>query len=150
MMAGWTFSAEQYQCQMNILQSRNTITSQAGWQAGGEKLWWGMAEVQCIHRGHVYRGLMLDPIFFARIYQIFADMLPGSMIFLACAVTPWTQFTGDNFSRNLLTTIAFVPVQLFQEINSSLSVSVSWNTCCVMGSHARQSTDTSIVSQSSV
>ena len=68
-------------------------------------------------------------------------------------VTPWTQFTGDNFSRNLPTVIAFVPDSqetIFCEINSSLPVSAGWNTCCAMVSHARRSFDTSIVSQSRV
>ena len=42
-------------------------------------------------------------------------------IFREIAETPWTQFAGDNFSQNLLTTIAFVPGSLetiFREINS--------------------------------
>ena len=70
------------------------------------------------------------------------------------AVNSWTQFTGGNFSQNLLTVIAFVHVQhcsketIFREINSSLPVNAGWNTCCAMVSHARWSIDTSIVSQS--
>ena len=39
---------------------------------------------------------------------------------------------------------------IFREINSSLPVNAGWNTCCAMGSHARRSIDTSIVSQSRV
>ena len=53
-------------------------------------------------------------------------------IFSEIAVTPWTQFAGDNFSRNLLTTIAFVhgPREtIFRETNSSLPANAGWNTC---------------------
>ena len=74
-------------------------------------------------------------------------------IFCEIVVTPWTQFAGDNFSRNLLTTIAFVlgPREtIFRETNSSLPVSAGWNTCFAVVSHARRSIDTSIVSQSRV
>ena len=92
----------------------------------------------------IYRGRMLDPIFFgAQKRDIFHEI----------AVTPWTHFAGDNFSRNLLTAIAFVlgsQETIFREINSSLPVNAGWNTCCAMVSHARRSIDTSIVSQSRV
>ena len=74
-------------------------------------------------------------------------------IFRKITVTPWTQFPGDNFSRNLITTIAFVPGSqetILREINSSLPVNAGWNTYCAMVSHARRSIDTSIVSQSRV
>ena len=74
-------------------------------------------------------------------------------IFREIAVTPWTPSAGDNFSRNLLTAIAFVPGSqetIFREINSSLPVNAGWNTCCAMVSQARRSIDTSIVSQSRV
>ena len=54
-------------------------------------------------------------------------LAPKSAIFFEIVVTPWTQFVGDNRK------------QFFCEIN-----------CCAMGSHARQSIDTSIVSQSKV
>ena len=86
---------------------------------------------------------MLDPIFGAQERDIFREI----------AVTPWIQFVGDNFSRNLLTVIAFVlcPREtIFRETNSSLPVNAGWNTCCAMVSHARRSIDTSIVSQSRV
>ena len=59
----------------------------------------------------------------------------------------------DNFSRNLLTAIAFVPGSpetIFREINSGLPVNAGWNTYCAMVSQARLSIDTSIVSQSRV
>ena len=98
----------------------------------------------CISRNRIYRGRMLDPIFLA----------PKSAIFFReIAVTPWTQFAGDNFSRNLLTAIAFVlgsPETIFREINSGLPVNAGWNTCCAIVSQARLSIDTSIVSQSRV
>ena len=74
-------------------------------------------------------------------------------IFREIAITPWTQFAGDNFSRNLLTAIAFVPGSpetIFREINSGLPVNAGWNTCCAMVNQARLSIDTSIVSQSRV
>ena len=57
-------------------------------------------------------------------------------IFREIAVTPWTQFAGDNFPRNLLTVIALVlgPREtIFRETNSSLPVNVGWNTCCAVG-----------------
>ena len=41
-------------------------------------------------------------------------------------------------------------VTIFREINSSLPINAGWNTCCAMVSHARQSIDTSIVSQNRV
>ena len=53
----------------------------------------------CVSRNWIYRGRMLDPIFFG---------VQERDIFREIAVTPWTQFAGDNFSRNLLTAIAFV------------------------------------------
>ena len=74
-------------------------------------------------------------------------------IFREIAVTPWTQFTGDNFSWNLLTAIACVPGSMetiFREINSGLPVNAGWNTCCVMVTQAQLSIDNSIVSQSRV
>ena len=92
-----------------------------------------------ISQNWIYRGRMLDPIFGAQERDIFREI----------AVTPWTQFAGDNFSRNLLTAIAFVPGSqetIFREINSSLPVNAGWNTCCATVSHVRRSIDTSIVS----
>ena len=77
--------------------------------------------VSPIYRGRVYRGIgyiavaCWTPFFGAQERDIFREI----------AVTPWTQFAGDNFSRNLLTAIAFVPGSqetIFREINSSLPV----------------------------
>ena len=106
--------------------------------------------VSPIYRGRVYRGIgyiavaCWTPFFFgAQERDIFREI----------AVTLWTQFAGDNFSRNLLTAIAFVPGSpetIFREINSGLPVNAGWNTCCAMASQARLSIDTSIVSQSRV
>ena len=108
-----------------------------------------MYSVLPIYHGRVYRGIgyiavaCWTPFFGAQERDIFREI----------AVTPWTQFAGDNFSRNLLTAIAFVlgPREtVFRETNSSLPVNAGWNTCCAVVSHARRSIDTSIVSQSRV
>ena len=61
--------------------------------------------VSPIYRGRVYRGIgyiavaCWTPFFGAQERDIFREI----------AVTPWTQFAEDNFSRNLLTAITFVP-----------------------------------------
>ena len=66
----------------------------------------------CISRNWIYRGRMLDPIFLPTDFANFADVAPKSAIFFReIAVTPCIQFAGDNFSLNLLTAIAFVPVR---------------------------------------
>ena len=105
--------------------------------------------VSPIYRGRVYRGIgyiavaCWTPFFGAQERDIFREI----------AVTPRTQFAGDNFSRNLLTAIAFVPGSpetIFREINFGLPVNAGWNTCCAMVSQARLSIDTSIVSQNKV
>ena len=102
-----------------------------------------------IYRGRVYCGIgyipaaCWTPFFGAQERDIFREI----------TVTPWTQFAGDNFSRNSFTGVAFVlgPQEtIFRETNSSLLVNAGWNTCCAVVSHARRSTDTSIVSQSRV
>ena len=103
--------------------------------------------VSPIYCGRVYRGIgyiavaCWTPFFGAQERDIFREI----------AVSPWTQFAGDNISRNLLTAIAFVPGSqetIFREINSSLPVNTGWNTCCATISQVRRSIDTSIVSQS--
>ena len=61
----------------------------------------------CISRNWIYRGRMLDPIFLPIDFANLADR----DIFHEIAVPPCCiQFVGDNFSRNLFTAIAFVPV----------------------------------------
>ena len=62
----------------------------------------------CISRNWIYRGRMLDPIFLPTDFVNFAQERD---IFHEIAFTPCIQFAGDNFSRNLLTAIAFVPVR---------------------------------------
>ena len=105
--------------------------------------------VSPIYRGRVYRGIgyiavaCWTPFFGAQERDIFREI----------AVTPWTQFAGDNFSRNLFTAIAFdlgSPETIYREINSGLPVNAGWNTCCAIVSQAQLSIDTSIVSQSRV
>ena len=100
-----------------------------------------------ISRSHV------GPHFFAHRFREFCRRgAQEGYIFREIAVTPCIQFAGDNFSRNLLTVIAFVPVhwrQFFAK-STSLPGNAGWNTCCAMGSHTRRSIDTSIVSQSRV
>ena len=115
--------------------------------------------VSPIYRGRVYRGIgyiavtCWTPFFAHRFREFCRRGAQERHIFREITVNPCIQFTGDNFSRNLLTAIAFVPGrwrQLFCEINSSLPVNAGWNTCSAMGSHARRSIDTSIMSQSRV
>ena len=96
----------------------------------GNRLTETIYSVSPIYRGRVYRGIgyiavaCWTPFFGAQERDIFREI----------AVTPWTQFAGDNFSRNLLTAIAFVPGSqetIFREINSSLPVNAG-------GTHAVQ------------
>ena len=66
----------------------------------------------CISRNWIYRGRMLDPIFLPDRFREFCRRGAQERdIFRKIAVTPCIQFAGDNFSRNLLTAIAFVPVR---------------------------------------
>ena len=98
-----------------------------------------------ISRSHV------GPHFLAHLFREFCRRDTQERdIFCEIAATPCIQFTGDNFSRNLLTAKAFVPIRRSQFFNSSLPVNAGWNTCCAFGSHARRSIDTSIVLQSRV
>ena len=109
----------------------------------------GYYSVLTIYRGRVYRGIGYIAV--AHWTRFFGAQERD--IFREIPLTPWTQFAGDNFPRNLLTAIAFVPISLetiFREINSGLPVNAGWNTCCAMVSQARRSIDTSIVSQSRV
>ena len=56
------------------------------------------------------------------------------------------QFFAKSAHRDSLCSCSLETI--FREINSSLPVNAGWNTCCAMGSHARWSIDTFIVSQS--
>ena len=81
-----------------------------------------------IYSGRVYCGIgyiaitCWTPFFGAQERGIFREI----------AVTPWTQFAGDNFSRNLLTAIAFVPVRRRQFFAKSAPAYLSMRT----GTHA--------------
>ena len=98
----------------------------------------------CISRNWIYRGRMLDPIFwhprtryFSRNHGNSLDPIHGRQFFAKFAHRDrlCSRSAGD----------------IFRETNStSLPVNAGWNTCCVVVSHARRSIDTSIVSQSRV
>ena len=109
----------------------------------------------CISRNRIYRGRMLDPIFWPPISLISRTWLPRVRFFRDIAVIPWTPFTGDSFSRNLLTSDAFDLARRRQfSAKSALGQSglpvKCGHTCCAMASHGRRIIDTSIVSQSRV
>ena len=106
-----------------------------------------------IYRGHIYRGRMLDPIFWppisliSRTWRPRARFLAKSRQFLGprswetvfreiCSPRlPLIRLTGDNFSRNLLwASLAYL-------------WNAGGNTCCAMASYGRRIIDTSIVSQ---
>ena len=98
----------------------------------------------CISRNWIYRGRMLDPIFLPNYFAKFADMAPKS--------TPCIQFAETIFAKSAHrdSLCSCSQETISREINSSLPVNAGWNTCCAIGSHARRSIDTSIVSQSRV
>ena len=78
---------------------------------------WDHYSVSPIYRGRVYRGIgyiavaCWTPFFCPPISRILQTWCPRAQYFREIAVTPCIQFAGDNFSRNLLTAIAFVPVR---------------------------------------
>ena len=97
-----------------------------------------------ISRNWIYRGRMLDPIFWRPRARYFSrnrgnslEPIRGRQFFAKSAHRDslCSRFAGDNFSRNQLKPM-------------SLPVNAGWNTCCAMVSHVRRSIDTSIVSQS--
>ena len=105
----------------------------------------------CISQNWIYRGRMLDPIFLPT--EFCRRGAQERDIFREMAVTLCIQFAGNIFCaksahRDSLCSCSLETI--FREINSSLPVNAGWNTCCAMGSHARRSIDTSIVSQSRV
>ena len=107
----------------------------------------------CISRNWIYRGRMLDPIFLPTDFANFADVVPKSAIFSrnrgnSLHSIRGRQFFAKSAHRDSLCSCSLETI--FREINSSLPVNAGWNTCCAMGSHARRSIDTSIVSQSRV
>ena len=106
----------------------------------------------CISRNWIYRGHM-DPIFLPTDFANFADVVPKSAIFSrnrgnSLHSIRGRQFFAKSAHRDSLCSCSLETI--FREINSSLPVNAGWNTCCAMGSHARRSIDTSIVSQSRV
>ena len=65
----------------------------------------------CISRNWIYRGCMLDPIFFGPpISRILQTQRPRAWYFSRNRGNSLHSIAGDNFSWNLLTAIAFVPV----------------------------------------
>ena len=107
----------------------------------------------CISRNWIYRGRMLDPIFLPTDFANFADVVPKSAIFSrnrgnSLHSIRGRQFFAKSAHRDSLCSCSLETI--FREINSSLPVNAGWNTCCAMGSRARRSIDTSIVSQSRV
>ena len=107
----------------------------------------------CISRNWIYRGRMLDPIFLPTDFANFADVVPKSAIFSRNRGNSLHSIRGRQFFAKSAHRDSLCSCSLetfFREINSSLPVNAGWNTCCAMGSHARRSIDTSIVSQSRV
>ena len=112
--------------------------------------------VSPIYRGRVYRGIgyiavaCWTPFFCPPISRILQSWRPRARYF------SWNrsnslhsiQFFAKSAHRDSLCSCSLETI--FREINSSLPVNVGWNTCCVMGSHARRNIDTSIVLQSRV
>ena len=68
--------------------------------------------------------LTLDPISGVTYFMNFADAQEHD-IFLEISVTPWTHFTRDNFSQNLIITIAFVLVHWRQFYTKSTQAYLS-------------------------
>ena len=107
----------------------------------------------CISRNWIYRGRMLDPICLPTDFANFADVVPKSAIFSRNRGNSLHSIRGRQFFAKSAHSDSLCSCSLetiFREINSSLPVNAGWNTCCAMGSHARRSIDTSIVSQSRV
>ena len=115
--------------------------------------------VSPIYRGRVYRGIgyivvacwtsfFCPPI--SRILQTWRQRARyfsrnhGNSLHSICG----RQFFAKSAHCDSLCSCSLETI--FCEINSSLPVNAGWNTCCAMGSHARRSIDTSIVSQSRV
>ena len=107
----------------------------------------------CISRNWIYRGRMLDPIFWPPISRILQTWRPGARYFSRNRGNSLHSICGRQFFAKSAHQDSLCSCSLetiFCEINSSLPVNASWNTCCAMGSHARRSIDTSIVSKSRV
>ena len=112
-----------------------------------------------IYRGRVYRGIgyiavaCWTPFFCPPISRILQMWYPRARYFSrnggnSSHSIRGRQFFAKSAHRDSLCSCSLETI--FREINSSLPVNAGWNTCCAMGSHARRSIDTSIVSQSRV
>ena len=115
--------------------------------------------VSPIYRGRVYRGIgyiavaCWTPFFGPPILRILQTWRPRARYFSrsrghSLHSIHGRQFFAKSAHRDSLCSCSLETI--FREINSSLPVNAGWNTCCSMGSHARRSIDTSIVSQSRV
>ena len=97
----------------------------------------------CISRNLIYRSHLLDPILRSPRVQYFWWNRGNS----------WDPICGRQFSTKSAhrdSLYSRLQETIFHEISASPPVNAGWNTCCAMVSHARQSIDTSIVSQSRV
>ena len=112
-----------------------------------------------IFRGRVYRGIgyiavaCWTPFFCPPISRILQTWHPRARYFSRNRGNSLHSIRGRQFFAKSAHHDSLCSCSLetiFREINSSLPVNASWNTCCAMGSHTRRSIDTSIVSQSRV
>ena len=115
--------------------------------------------VSPIYRGRVYRGIgyiavaCWTPFFCPTISRILQTWCPRVRYFSRNRGNSLHSIRGRQFFAKSAHSDSLCSCSLetiFHEINSSLPVNAGWNTCCAMGSHARRSIDTSIVSQSRV
>ena len=120
---------------------------------------WTKYSVSLIYRGRVYRGIgyiavaCWTPFFCSPISRILQTWRPRARYFSRNLGNSLHSIRGRQFfpksaHRDSLCSCSLETI--FRQINSSLPVNAGWNTCCAMGSHARRSIDTSIVSQSMV
>ena len=125
-------------------------------EPGHRKAWYSVSP---IYRGRVYRGIgyiavaCWTPFFCPPISWILQTWRPRARYFSrnrgnSLHSIRGRQFFAKSAHRDSLCSCSLETI--FREINSSLPVNGGWNTCCAMGSHARRSIDTSIVSQSRV
>ena len=127
-----------------------------GEEPGYQQPWYSVSP---IYRGHMYRGIgyitvaCWIPFFCPSISQILQTLRQRARYFSRnrgnfLHSIRRRQFFAESAHRDSLCSCSLETI--FREINSSLPVNAGWNTCCAMGSHARLSIDTSIVSQSRV
>ena len=97
----------------------------------------------CISRNWIYRGRMLDPIFWRPRARYFSWNRGNSL----------DRIRGRQFftkSAHHVSLCSRLQGTIFREINSGLPINAGWNTCCVMVRVTRRTIDISIVSQSRV